>query len=433
MSLRTFLENQKKVVFKKPVSTKYEAAALISRTDGNIAAFEKVKGHPGWRIVSGVCSSRDLVASALGVGKDEIIQKMSESLDNPIKCKVSKASYPKAVSEPNLLKEMPLMIYYQKMDRVYTSSCIFIVKDPDTGVQNASFHRTMFLKDNKMSVRIVPRHLYEIYNKACEKGKDLEVAVVNGVNPCVSIAGATSYSPDLDELEFANALMDGKLVLNELDGFRIPDAEIVLRGRLTPKKGEEGPFVDLTGTHDTVRQEPVLEVDKVYTKEDPIYQVILPGGQEHKILMGLPQEPRIFKIVQNTIPTVKNVVLSLGGCSWLHGVVQIAKRKEGDGKNTGLAALAAHPSMKRVVVVDPDVDPSSADEVEWAIATRVQPSKDVTIIKGATGSSLDKTQNPNKTTDKWIIDATIPLDKPKENFERAVVPLEDKINPKDYL
>jgi UbiD family decarboxylase len=149
--------------------------------------------------------------------------------------------------------------------------------------------------------------------------------------------------------------------------------------------------------------------------------------------MGVPQEPRIYKIVSNTLPRVKNVVLTEGGGCWLHAVVSIKKKVEGEGKNVGLAALAAHPSLKRVVVVDDDIDITNEKEVEWAIATRVQPDKDVIVIPGAKGSSLDPSQDyASKTTAKWIIDATAPIDR-KEEFEKVRMEEFEKINPGDYL
>jgi UbiD family decarboxylase len=127
------------------------------------------------------------------------------------------------------------------------------------------------------------------------------------------------------------------------------------------------------------------------------------------MLMGVPQEPRMFKFISNTVSTVKNVILTTGGNSWFHAVVQIKKRTEGDPKNTILAALSAHPSLKRVIVVDEDIDIFNSDDVEWAVATRVQPDKDLLLIPNSKGSSLDPSSE-NSITCKWGIDATKPLE-----------------------
>jgi 2,5-furandicarboxylate decarboxylase 1 len=135
-------------------------------------------------------------------------------------------------------------------------------------------------------------------------------------------------------------------------------------------------------------------------------------------LQGLPQEPRIFSSVQNTVPTVKNVALTEGGCCWLHAAVSIQKQTQGDGKNVIMAALAAHPSLKHCVVVDEDIDIFDAEDVEYAIATRVRGDEDIIIVPGARGSSLDPCAKVDGTTTKVGVDATKPLDK-LEKFERV--------------
>ena len=142
--------------------------------------------------------------------------------------------------------------------------------------------------------------------------------------------------------------------------------------------------------------------------------------------MGLPQEPRMYKGIRNTVPSVKNVALTEGGCCWLHAVVSIEKKTEGDGKNAILAALASHPSLKHVVVVDDDINIYDPKDVEYAIATRAQADKDIIIISGAKGSSLDPSgDHKNKLTAKMGIDATISLNKNRDEFIRAEIPDDD--------
>jgi UbiD family decarboxylase len=182
---------------------------------------------------------------------------------------------------------------------------------------------------------------------------------------------------------------------------------------------DEGPFVDITGTWDKIRREPVFEVEKVYLQNNPIWQIILPGWTEHRLLMGLTQEPRILNIVKNTVPSVKDVVLTRGGGGWLHAVVSINKRHEGEGQNAGLAALSAHPSLKRVIVVDNDINVNNSESVEWALATRLKPDEGITFVKGARSSSLDPSSAGTGVSAKWIIDATIPLNRNKRDFEKV--------------
>jgi len=178
----------------------------------------------------------------------------------------------------------------------------------------------------------------------------------------------------------------------------------VIEGYITGERAKEGPFMDITGTYDKIREEPVIRLTKIYHRRNPIYHAIVPSGAEHRLLMGVPYEPLIYRAVER-VARVKNVVLTEGGCCYLHAVVQIEKEVEGEAKNAIIAAFAAHPSLKLVVVVDSDINIFKPEEVEYAIATRVRWSEDMVTIPGVRGSSLDPS-SLNGVTTKVGIDAT---------------------------
>ncbi len=107
------------------------------------------------------------------------------------------------------------------------------------------------------------------------------------------------------------------------------EAEFVLEGTVyLDRRHAEGPFVDLTETYDVIRQEPVFEVKAITHRQDAIWQALLPGALEHKLLMGMPREPTIFKEV-NQVVNCLDVNVNPGGCSWLHAIVQIDKQARG--------------------------------------------------------------------------------------------------------
>ncbi len=437
--LREFIRSQhaknRVIEFSKEVLTEYEIAALMAKTEGKISIFKRIKNYKNLSVVSGIASSRDLIADAIGAkDRANILFRMAECMDNPKKYRmVDNADFfENKIDKPDIIRYVPLINFYKK-STYYTSATIVAVRNPETDKMNYSFHRMMYLGKNKFVIRMIPgRHLATIFEEA---NNDLDVVIFCGVHPAVGIAAATSFVLGFNEMEFANALLNNKLSCVDVDGCDIPaHAELVMVGKIRKdEKAREGPFVDLTGTWDIVREQHVVEISTLYHRNNFIYQSILPGGAEHRLLMGLPQEPRIYKIVSNTLPRVKNVVLTEAGGCWLHGVVSIKKKVEGEGKNVGLAALAAHPSMKRVVVVDDDIDITDEKQVEWAIATRVQADKDVVIIPGAKGSSLDPSQDfEKKVTTKWIIDATAPAGK-LEEFSRVRVESEDEIDLTKYL
>jgi 2,5-furandicarboxylate decarboxylase 1 len=193
-----------------------------------------------------------------------------------------------------------------------------------------------------------------------------------------------------------------------------------LEGRLTKEVDREGPFLDLTETRDFERKEPVFVVDCITHRKDAMYQALIPGRYEHKILMGMPKEPTIYDEVSK-VAKCKNVLVTLGGGSWLHAIVQIEKKNPDDGKKAIEAAFNGHKSMKHVVIIDEDVDIYNPTAVEWSIATRFQGDKDLVIKSDSPGSSLDpsaKHEEGKKTlTAKVGVDATIPFDVDKSKYE----------------
>jgi UbiD family decarboxylase len=161
----------------------------------------------------------------------------------------------------------------------------------------------------------------------------------------------------------------------------------------------------------------VITFTGMHVKPDFIYHAILPGGNEHKVLMGCPYEPKIYRAVAG-VTRVKNVVLTRGGCGYLHAVIQIRKSTQGDAKNAIMAAFSAHTSLKHVVVVDDDIDITDPEDVEYAIATRVSGDKDVMVITGVRGSSLDPCQLEDGTNVKIGVDATMVMGR-EDEFKRA--------------
>lgn len=421
MSLRGFLKRAGVEVVDEEVSPDLQVAEYLRKVRKPVL-FKKIRGYSGFSIAGNLLSSRSELASLLQVDVSGLVKRLASALSHPAKYRsVRDAPWLEVHhSKPDLASKLPLTTFYKRYPKKYTSATVVLAKDPESGRQNASIHRLMHLQGNRFAIRVVPRDLYSFYQKNKERGLDTEVVVVCGLHPLICLAAATSH-PGLDELELANTLLDGKLRCFTLDGFNVPkEAEVVMKGRiLHSEEAEEGPFVDLTGTWDAVRKQPILEVDELYYRSEPIWQIILPGGVEHRLLMGLPQEPRILRFVENAVPSVQNVVLTEGGCGWLHAVVSIKKRVEGDGKNAGLAALAAHPSLKMVIVVDDDINIYDPLEVEWALATRFQPDSGLTVVSGVRGSSLDPSSNKSGVTSKWFIDATLPLDADREHFTKV--------------
>lgn len=422
MTFRAFIdqlkENGKLVEIFQSVSPRFEASR-IARAAKAPVFFYNISGS---KVIMNLLGSRDELASMLGVPKEEIIKRLSEvSPEGEVRL-VSESPTLEVIEDQVDLTKLPILTHFEKDGAPYITAGI-VVSEYE-GTINASIHRLMLAGKDKLAVRLVPpRHTYLLHKKAAEKGELLPVAIVLGCDPTIIYATSTRV-PVGKEFEYAAALRGAPVELFECaNGVKVPHAEIVLEGYIDPvEKIDEGPFVDITGTYDVIRKEPVIHITRVIHRKDPIYHGILPAGPEHLLMMGVPYEPRIYRAV-GEVTTVKNVVLTEGGCCYLHAVVQIEKQTEGDGKNAIMAAFAAHTSLKHVVIVDEDINIFDPNDVEFAIATRVKGDVDILIIPNVRGSSLDPRGAPDGTTTKVGIDATKVLIE-KENFERAVIPEE---------
>ncbi|MDQ1251346.1 MAG: trans-anhydromevalonate 5-phosphate decarboxylase [Euryarchaeota archaeon] len=420
MSFRDFIdqlkENGKLVEIPQSVSPVFEASGIAKKVKAPVL-FHDVSGS---KVIMNLLGSRDELASLLGVPKEEIIKRLSEVSPKGEVILVSESPTQEVVEDNIDLRKLPILTHFEKDGAPYITAGIVVSEYG--GTMNASIHRLMLAGNDKLAVRLVsPRHTYLLHKKAAENGDPLPIAIVIGCDPLITYATSTRV-PVGKEFEYAAALRGHPVEVFECEnGVKVPHAEIVLEGYIDPaERIDEGPFVDITGTYDLVRKEPVIRITRVIHRKDPLYYGILPAGPEHLLMMGVPYEPRIYKAV-GEVTTVKNVVLTEGGCCYLHAVVQIEKQTEGDGKNAIMAAFAAHTSLKHVVVVDDDINIFDPNDVEFAIATRVKGDKDILIITNVRGSSLDPRGAPDGTTTKVGVDATKVLVE-KENFERAIIP-----------
>jgi UbiD family decarboxylase len=423
LGFRSFLEqldeNGELIRIRKEVSTEYEIAGIIDALGEKPVFFEKVK-ESSIPVVGGLVSSKDLIARALNIKKEQLLHKLSIAIGNPAHPDVvNKGECQEIVEKDVDLTKLPIMRYTEKDGGKYIASAICIIKDPELG-RNTCFHRLMLLDKNRFVARIVEERGTDTALK--KSGGELDIAICIGNSTAVLLAASTSLPKGVDEMGMANALEETELVKCKTIDVEVPkDCEIVLEGRITKERTSEGPFLDLTGIVDRVRQQPVIEINCITHKENPIYQTILAGRNEHKFLMGMPREPTIFDEV-NKVCECKDVYITPGGCSWLHAVVQIKKQNPDDGKKAIEAAFKGHSSLKHCIVVDDDINIYDPNDVEWAIATRFQADKDAVILPKQRGSSLDPsgdlTEGKKATTCKMGLDATIPFKKTEKGFKK---------------
>lgn len=444
------------VTIDREVDPYLEVAAIAAEHDGRVVLFSRVKGS-AFPIVTGICSDRRYFGLALGVSPDQVIFRLAEALTPGPALKFGRGEAAltpgpapesgrgeaaltpspapesgrgeigspqnwgggggvscQEIIEPAVdLDAIPFLTHYATDGGAYASAAVAFIHDPDTG-PNAAYHRLLRLDRTRVAARLVERRGTDTaWRKSGPEG--LPVAICIGLPLHVLLAASMAPAPGVDEMTIAQALVPTPMAVCA-NGIRVPaEAEFVLEGRITQQLVAEGPFVDLTGTYDFVRQQPIIEIDRVTHRRDAIYQALLPGRLEHRMLMGMPREPTIFAEV-NRVTRCRNVHITPGGASWLHAVIQIAKRAPDDGRRAIDAAFRGHGSLKHVVIVDEDVNPFDPHDVEWAIATRFQADRGLVVLTDQPSSSLDPSAHhvpgQKSRTAKLGLDATIHWDTP---------------------
>lgn len=416
MSFREFIEKirsgGKLTEITKPLSPVYEVSANAGKGP---ELYTNVNGS---KVVMNLLSSRELLAQALGVTPDKIIEHLSSCpADGEIKL-VKDSPVREVIEKPDLYR-LPILTHFEGDGAPYITAGV-VVSEYE-GMMNASIHRLRVIGKDRLAVRLVEfRHTYNLHKKAAEKGEPLPIAIVIGIDP-VALFAISTRVPEGKEYNYAAALCGEPLEVIELEnGIKVPHAEIVLEGYIHPTElVDEGPFVDISGTYDLVRKQPVIYITKILHRRDPIYHALLPAGSEHNILMGIPYEPLIFKEV-GKVADVKNVIMTPGGCYYFHAAVQIHKTNDDEPKKAIDATFAAHRSLKHVVIVDDDINIFDPNDIEFAIATRVKGDEDIYIYPNVRGSTLDP-RSENGLGTKVGIDATMELSR-KWKFERVKRP-----------
>jgi UbiD family decarboxylase len=439
--LRNYISQIKKIndlkTVKRKVSTKFEIAGITAKVDGSHAVlFENIK-ESNFHLVANLVGTRKRFALAVSGTENNIHAKIISA--------IKKAKHPRIIPSGKFLENksknlfsMPIVTHFEKESGPFITSSVAYAKNPETGKQNSSFHRMMPIDKTHFTIRMVEgRHLHRCFVDAKEHGEDLKIAITIGVHPAISIAGAYQAEWGKDEIDIANSLLGGKLTLTKLpfSGLNVPSgSEIVMEGKILCDKTHPEWMVEMLQTYDHKRSQPVFELENLFFRTNPIFHDVLSGYSEHRLLMGMPIESKLNGELKKAFPQTLQVSMTNGGCNWLHAVVQIKKKSDSDPKKIIKKTFDSHRSLKQVTVVDEDIDPNSAESVEYAMATRFQADKDLVILKKVRGSSLDPSSDQKKLqTAKMGIDATRSLSKNPQGFELAKIPKIDKINLEKYI
>ena len=418
------------------MQARHELAAVTQaaqRKLGKPILFHQVSGTQ-LPVLTNIYGSRERLAEILGIAPGDFCRRWNELASvaapaaGPLKREVP---MPRDLVDAKL-SELPLLTYAERDAAPYFTSAIFLAREPETSVPNLSFHRSMYVSDTELRVRLAPRHHLTLYHEKAEKmGRPLEAAMLIGPTPQAFLAAAAPVPYEVDELEVAARLAGKPLDMRPCKhiDLQVPaSTEIVIEGRFLPNvRRPEGPFGEFMGYYVPVGDNAVFEVLGVSMRSDAIFHSINCGSPEEVLTLELSVAANIYQRVSAVLPGILDVT-----CQpfVLHTVVKIRQQYEGHARQVLMAVFGAEPTWaKTCTVVDEDVNIYDMNDVMWAVLTRSRPDRDVLVLPEVPSFYRD----PHH--DHWGrlgIDATAPFAR-RHEFERKRVPGADTLDLGPYL
>lgn len=415
----------------RPVAAHLEVAALMKHHDGGPALlFERVERHD-MPVLGNFLASPANCEAAFALDAAGIRSLVERGLTQPVP-PVEVAEAPcqevRHGGACDLGAALPVLWHAPGDAGRFVTAGVVVVRDPETGVYNASYHRLQLLGGNRTAVKLDHgRHLRAAHEAAARAGEDLPVAVCIGTDLALLYAAAfmgAQMPRATSELDAAGGIKAAGLAVAACltQDLVVPaETEIVLEGTISATETvTEGPFAEFVGYPSEVGPSPVLTVTALTTRRDPVYYAINGAGRETVMLRKYVLEASLLRSLRAAVPIVTDVEMTAGGLHRFHAVVAVRKESaqhEGFQRNAILAAFAALKDLDHVTVVDDDVDIRDPADVEYAVATRMEASRDLLLVPGARGHEYVRVSDGGVRA-KLGIDATVPFAN-RERFRRA--------------
>jgi 2,5-furandicarboxylate decarboxylase 1 len=398
----------------RPVDPAHEITALVVKLEKEgrrrpVLLFENVKGT-SFPVLTNLHASRGRLAAAINAAPDRMLPTYLRAMERPLPPRVVGTGPVKDVVRRGAevdLGLLPQIVHHDRDAGPYVTAAISFAKDPASDTWNCAYNRLMILGRDRSSIHLtLGKHLWEFYKIAEARGEPLPVAFAIGVHPAVALGALAIGSIDEDERAIMGALLGEplELVKCETSDVLVPaQAELILEGEILPaERTPEGPFGEFTGYSLGERPREIVRYTAMTHRRDAMFQDITVAHLDHMLLSTIPMEANLYRAVRAMVPSVQAVRVPGPFTCY----VSIEQRLIGQAKNAIMAVLGADLYMKRVVVVDHDVDVFDDRQVNWALATRCQPDRDITIVTHARGSDLDPSTREDGYTAKWGVDAT---------------------------
>jgi UbiD family decarboxylase len=410
--------------------------ASANLKNGPAVFFEKVRGYRN-PVVTNVHGSWANHALMMGMDKDTPIKDQFHELNRrwglypvpPQRVADAPVKLHTVTKDINLFDVLSLYRINTYDAGCFLSKACIVSQDLDDpanyGKNNLGTYRMQVKGKDKLGIQALPFHDIGIQlAKAEAENKPLPIAICLGCDPITTFMASTPIRYDQNEYDYVGALNNGvpmKITKAPTLDMEIPaGCEVCIEGYIEPRVREcEGPFGEFPGSYSGARLQAVVKVTAVSYRENPIFENLYLGipWSEIDYLMALNTSVPLYQMLKETFPEVQAV-----NAMYTHGIGVIVSTKVrfgGFGKAVAMRLLTTPHGMaynKIIIVVDETVDPFNLEQVMWAMTTRVDPDKDVSIIKNCPGMPLDPSSNPPGMHNKLIIDATTP--KPPEAVTR---------------
>lgn len=440
-TLRTYLDEIKDDILQinKQVDVYTEVGDLISQADQPIG-FNKIKDYPGWRIYDRIISDRNKQALVFNTKPKEVIQVVANLIckgpgetriveNGPVKEKI-------LIDKEASFNAIPVCVHHPKDAGPYIGSGMCVSIDPDTGFQNVAMHRIYVKSDKHAGIFIFSPHTGSIIKKYKKRREPMPMAVVIGHHPAYEIA-ANYHGPHdtWDEFMLAGRLLNEtvEMIKCENSDITVPaHAEVVLECEIQPDATtQEGPFGEFHGYHASKASlQPRLDIKTITMRHDAIYrQINSTPFTDHQPLIEVCESAMLYDLLKRKGFMVHDVCVPAYGGLFIT-VLQMTANLEEEVREAMMTTLFSQTLLlsKIVIAVDADIDIYDPREIIYAIATRVDPAKDIITIDGTRTPSLDLIfplitgAEPFRRGSKLAIDATKPPLMKKEwrdCFDRA--------------
>ena len=390
-----------------------DLADIAEVFEGNPKAvwFSAVGPEPQ-ELVGNVTGSRTRIAHAFGVAPEALTSEIQRRLrQSPDIVEITRAEAPcqevVRTGEDADLTALPVHLQHGSDGAPYISSSVDYVIDRKTGWTNVGVRRLMLRGRHEAGIDLVsPSDLRALYEASAGAGQKLPVSFVVGAHPIDHVA-ATMRFP-VDELGLVASLRDAplpvvKCVTNDI---RVPaDAEYVLEGFLDARGHvePEGPYGEFLGYYGALKRNPVFHLTAITRRRDALFQTSTIGGRslgrtDTALLNAIRTELMIWRALETAVREPLAVYATPASGGMFNMRVSLRQRVPGEARNAIAACFGALVNVKNVFVVDPDIDIFSDEQMDWALATRFQPDRDLVVVSGLRTLPLDPSLNPGTRT-----------------------------------